>query len=174
EAPAEGSGNPAGDGPSSSEPVMVWGVRCKNGHFNHPNARYCASCGTHMVHGRKDLVLGPRPVIGFLVVDDGSTYKLDSDYLVGSTPELHQAVRSGMARGIALPDDEGTVSPVHAMIRLEEWEAYVSDQGSRFGTHVWMPGRSEWVRLEPSQQLRLEPRSHVLLGRRSVVFEPLS
>ncbi len=40
-------------------------------------------CGTHMVHQRKDPVLGPRPVLGFLIVDDGSTYKLDADYVIG-------------------------------------------------------------------------------------------
>ncbi|MGH9069775.1 MAG: FHA domain-containing protein [Acidimicrobiales bacterium] len=158
----------------SADPPMVWGRRCKAGHFNHPEARYCGICGTHMVHGRRDLVLGPRPVIGFLVLDDGSTYKLDSDYLLGATPEVDLSVRAGTARGMALTDDQGTVSALHARIRLEEWEVYVSDEGSRFGTHVWMPGKSDWVRLEPGQRLRLEPRSHVLLGRRRVVFEPIS
>ncbi|HEX3540905.1 MAG TPA: FHA domain-containing protein [Acidimicrobiales bacterium] len=158
------------DGP----PVMVWGVHCKRGHFNNPDARYCRLCGTHMVHQRRDPVLGPRPVLGFLVVDDGATYKLDADYVLGQDPDLDAAVAAGEARGLALSDPEGTVSPSHAAVKLEDWNVFLIDLNPRFGTHIWRPGTDGWVRLEPGQKVMLEPRSHILLGRRTLVFDSVN
>ncbi|MDQ1422337.1 MAG: hypothetical protein QOJ52_4299, partial [Acidimicrobiaceae bacterium] len=106
-------------------PVMVWGIHCKRGHFNHPDARYCRMCGTHMVHQRRDPVLGPRPVLGFLVLDDGSTYKLDADYVIGSDPDDHDAVRSGDSRGLRLSDPQDSVSAAHAALRIDKWDVFV-------------------------------------------------
>jgi hypothetical protein len=153
---------------------MVWGIHCKRGHFNNPDARYCRMCGTHMVHQRRDPVLGPRPVLGFLVLDDGATFKLDADYLIGREPELDPAVIAGEARGLALSDPENTVSPSHAAIRLDDWNVSLTDMMPRFGTHLWRPGTAGWVRLEPGQKVMLEPRSHVLLGRRTLVFDSVT
>jgi hypothetical protein len=155
-------------------PTMVWGVHCKRGHFNNPDARYCRMCGTHMVHQRRDPVLGPRPVLGFLILDDGSTYKLDADYVVGREPESDESVRTGEARGLGLSDPEDTVSAVHAAIKLEKWQVFVTDLRSRYGTHVWKPGTDGWVRLEPGQKVMLEPRTHLLFGRRTIVFDSVN
>jgi hypothetical protein len=155
-------------------PIMVWGIHCKRGHFNNPDARYCRMCGMHMVHQRRDPVLGPRPVLGFLVLDDGSTYKLDADYVIGRDPGNDQAVRGGEARGLALSDPEESVSPLHAAIHLDKWDVFVTDLASRYGTHIWRPGTSAWERLEPGQKAMLTPRSHLLLGRRTMVFDSLN
>jgi hypothetical protein len=170
--PVEAAVLPAtGVSPATPEhDVMVWGVNCKESHFNDPDARYCRICGVQMVNRRHDLVLGPRPVIGYLVVDDGSTYKLDTDYMIGCQPE---AVSGLATRRLVLTDVDGTVSPTHAAVRLNEWEVFVADSGSRFGTHVWMPGASEWTRLEKGQSLKLAPHSHLLLGGRRLVFEAI-
>ncbi len=157
-----------------AEPPMVWGIHCKRGHFNNPDARYCRMCGTHMVHQRRDPVLGPRPILGFLVVDDGSTFKLDADYVLGTDPGHDAGVRAGDARGVLLSDPEDAMSPVHARVQLDGWDAYVSDCDSHFGTHVWTPGSTGWVRLNGGEKHRLEPGTHVLLGRRSVVFDSLN
>ncbi|MGH9078458.1 MAG: FHA domain-containing protein, partial [Acidimicrobiales bacterium] len=99
------------------------------------------------------------------------TFKLDSDYVVGRQPD--PAPFDG-ARPLVLSDPEGTVSPTHALVHLAEWEVLVSDQGSHFGTHVWVPGASEWTRLDGGKSVKLEPRSHLLLGRRRLVFEPVN
>ncbi|MDQ6615228.1 MAG: FHA domain-containing protein, partial [Actinomycetota bacterium] len=151
--------------------AMVWGIHCKRGHFNNPDARYCRMCGTHMVHQRRDPVLGPRPLLGFLVVDDGSTYKLDADYVIGTEPDSDDAVRAGEARGLSLSDPDDAVSPIHATIRIDKWDVFVADRKSRYGTHVWKPGTSGWVRLDPGQRVMLEPRTHLLFGRRTMVFD---
>lgn len=155
-------------------PTMVWGIHCKRGHFNNPDARYCRMCGMHMVHQRRDPVLGPRPVLGFLVLDDGSTYKLDADYVIGREPENDKTVRAGEARGLALSDPEQIVSPSHAAIQLDKWDVFVTDLASRYGTHVWRPGTSTWERLEPGQKVMLTPRSHLLVGRRTMVFDSVN
>lgn len=163
--------------PAERMEVMVWGINCKGGHFNNPDARYCRMCGMHMVHQRRDLVLGPRPVVGYLVLDDGSTYKLDTDYLIGRQPEPDRSATGaagGESRTLVLSDPEGTVSPTHASVHLNEWEVLITDRGSHFGTHVWTPGAAEWLRLDDGQSQKLEPRSHVLLGRRQLVFEPVN
>jgi hypothetical protein len=153
---------------------MVWGIHCKRGHFNNPDARYCRMCGTHMVHQRRDPVLGPRPVLGFLVVDDGSTYKLDADYVIGRHPDDDPAVQAGEARGLTLADPEDTVSAVHAAIRLDQWNVFLADLMPRYGTHIWRPGTAGWVRLDPGQRTMLEPRTHVLLGRRTIIFDSVT
>jgi hypothetical protein len=158
------------DGP----PAMVWGIHCKRGHFNNPDARYCRMCGTHMVHQRRDPVLGPRPVLGFLVVDDGATYKLDADYVIGRDPGGEETVVAGEARGLTLSDPEESVSPAHAAIRLDGWEVFLQDLAPRYGTHVWRPGTAGWVRLDPGQKVMLEPRTHILLGRRTMVFDSVN
>jgi hypothetical protein len=155
-------------------PVMVWGVHCKRGHFNNADARYCRQCGTHMVHQRRDPVLGPRPVLGFLIVDDGSTYKLDADYVIGRQPEQDESVGAGDARGLSLSDPEDSVSPVHAAVRLDKWNVFLTDLRSRYGTHIWTPGAAGWVRLEPGQKVMLEPRTHMLFGRRTMVFDSMN
>lgn len=157
-----------------AEPVMVWGLYCKRGHFNHPDGRYCRLCGIHMVNQRRELILGPRPVVGYLMLNDGSTYKLDTDYVLGREPDAHPCVKDGTARGLVVSDPDRTVSPVHALIHLEEWEVLVTDQRSHFGTHLWAPGKSAWERLDPDKPVPLEPRSQLLLGAQRVVFEPIT
>ncbi|MGH9123915.1 MAG: hypothetical protein ACRDZ8_04200 [Acidimicrobiales bacterium] len=158
------------DGP----PTMVWGIHCKRGHFNHPDARYCRMCGTHMVHQRRDPVLDRRPVLGFLVTDDGSTYKLDADYVLGRDPESDPRVIAGDARALRLSDPENAVSPVHATVRLDNWDVLLTDARSRFGTHIWVPGSPSWARLEPGQTVMLAPRTQLLLGRRTLVFDSVN
>lgn len=175
-APASAPAEPvAAARPGVPASVMVWGVNCKRGHFNHPDARYCRLCGVQMVNQRRDPVLGPRPVIGYLVLEDGSTFKVDTNYVLGSQPDEDPMVKDNTARGLMISDDsEGSVSPVHALIQLDEWELMVTDKRSRYGTHVWAPGDTGWTRLPPEVPSRLEPRSHLLLGARRLVFEPVS
>ena len=56
------------------------------GHFNRLDAYYCEICGLGMVQQTRVVVTGPRPSLGVLVLDDGTSYALDTDYLVGRSP----------------------------------------------------------------------------------------
>src|SRR5206468_11835250 len=115
----------------------------KRGHFNNPDARYCRMCGAHMAQGRVP-IRGPRPVLGYMVLDDGSTYELDRDYVLGRQPEQHPAVQADTARGLTLAGTEATLSPAHTSVRLEEWDVIVADCDSVTGTYLWAPGERNW------------------------------
>jgi hypothetical protein len=155
-------------------PVEVWGIRCKKGHFNDPEARYCGICGIHMVQDKVPRVKGPRPVLGFLVLDDGTSFKLDTDYVLGSDPHGHEAVTSGMARPLVVRAEGDVISPVHARIILKDWDVFLSDCGSVYGTYVWSPGGTEWERLTGDQMVKLGAGSQVLVAQRGFMFQPVN
>jgi hypothetical protein len=160
--------------PAQPTVVEVWGIRCKKGHFNDPAARYCGICGIHMVQDKVARVKGPRPVLGFLVLDDGMSFKLDSDYVLGSDPHGHDAVTSGMARPLVVKADGDVISPVHARIVLRDWDVLVSDCGSVYGTYVWSPGGTDWERLSPEQEIKLGAGSQVMVAQRGFMFQPVN
>jgi hypothetical protein len=165
---------PAPAPPAEPSVVEVWGIRCKKGHFNDPAARYCGICGIHMVQDKVARVKGPRPVLGFLVLDDGMSFKLDTDYVLGSDPHGHDAVRSGMARPLVVKAEGDVISPVHARIVLRDWDVLVSDCGSVYGTYVWSPGGTDWERLSPEQEIKLGAGSQVMVAQRGFMFQPVN
>ena len=50
-------------------------------------------CGIRMNERTGELVFGPRPPLGLLVFDDGATYTVDAEYLVGRMPDVDERVR---------------------------------------------------------------------------------
>ncbi len=151
--------------------ARVHGIVCSRGHFNDPEAYYCARCGISLVQQTHNLVEGDRPSLGFLVFDDGATFTLDSDYVVGREPDGDPRVTAGEARPLLLDDDARTVSRVHAEVRLDGWRVDVVDRGSTNGTFVWRQGGGAWERLGPGQPVRLEPGVHASFGQRVFRFE---
>jgi hypothetical protein len=160
--------------PAEPMPVEVWGIRCKKGHFNDPEARYCAMCGIHMVQDKAVRVKGQRPVLGYLVFDDGKTYKLDSDYVIGRDPHGDDAVQRGEARPLVFGAGDDVISDVHARITLRDWDVLVADCGSLYGTYVWAPGTAEWRRLADDQPVTLAAGSQVMLAQRGFMFQPVN
>lgn len=148
--------------------VPVEGILCSRRHLNSPDALYCSSCGISMVHRTHDLVEGPRPPLGFLVLDDGSMFTLDSDYVIGREPAVEG---DDLARPLTLDDPDRTVSRVHAEIRLEGWDVRFVDRGSANGTFVWDGDRTQWRRLEAGASEKIVPGSRVALGQRTLVYE---
>ncbi|KAG1648744.1 putative Nudix hydrolase YfcD [Nymphon striatum] len=125
--PSSETAAPASDAADAPAPanvgaVMVLGVACSQGHHNHPDAVYCSQCGTKMgVHHTTVLMNGPRPPLGVLVVDDGSTYSLSEDLVIGREPTSHEDVVAGSASPMILVDDTLSMSRKHARIVLEDW-----------------------------------------------------
>ena len=117
------------------------------------------------------LVDGRRPPLGLLVLDIGSTFVLDDNYLLGRNPEVDPAVISSQLRPIRLDDDSGTLSRVHAEIRLDGWDVVLLDRGSANGTYIASSGQAGWTRLAPNQPVVLSPGTHVRTGRRMFTFE---
>lgn len=154
--------------PASVE--LVDGVMCRRGHFNKPTAGYCAACGLSMLQQTHQVVKGPRPPLGVLVLDDGSAASLDAGYVIGRSPEREQSVLGGSARPLAIAGDP-SVSAVHAEIRLAGWEAHLRDLHSTNGTYVAAPGAGSWTRLEPGRPHPLAPGTSIAVGDRTLVFE---
>jgi FHA domain len=163
----------AGVGARPHEPPgpKVRGVICSRGHFNDPAAPFCSVCGISMVQRTLNLVEGPRPPLGVIVLDDGTTFTLDSDYVLGREPETDPAVVSGQARPLSLPDPDRTVSRVHAGLVIDGWNVKAVDRGSANGTFVASSADDEWVALIPNRPTLVKPGTRIRLGQRVLLFD---
>lgn len=149
----------------------VLGVYCRNEHFNHPQAGYCAVCGTAMAPPASAPTSGKRPPLGVLVLDDGQTLRLDTTYVIGREPERHHEVEAGHATPILINDPDVLVSRAHTMVTLDGWNVQIVDLESANGTHVLAPGATGWVRLEANQRQTIVPGTRIVIGRRGFFFE---
>ncbi|MEJ3657678.1 FHA domain-containing protein [Actinomycetes bacterium KLBMP 9759] len=147
------------------------GHLCARGHLNDPRSHFCVLCGIRMNERTGVLVVGQRPPLGLLVFDDGATYTVDAEYLVGRMPEADARVRSGALRSIVVEDRSGAVSRVHAEIRLNGWDVLITDSGSRNGTFIAGPSEPGWTPLPPGRPRRMVPGTRVRMGGRTFVFE---
>jgi hypothetical protein len=160
------AGAAAGPGPGEAR-----GLLCSRGHLNDPRAHSCVLCGVRMNDRTGVLVVGKRPPLGLILFDDGATYTVDAEYLVGRMPESDERVRTGALRAIVVEDRSGAVSRVHAEVRVDGWDVLLVDSGSRNGTHVAGPGEPAWTALPPRHTHRLVPGTRVRMGARTFVFE---
>lgn len=150
---------------------MVEGILCSRQHFNSPNAQYCSSCGISMVHQTHNLVRRSRPPLGYLVFDDGSTFTLDGQYVLGREPEIDPQIGIGISRPIVLDDPQMSVSRVHAEVLLVGWDVQLVDRGSTNGTHVWNDDDSAWQRLEANKPHFVRPGVRGAVGQRTFIYE---
>ncbi len=164
------SGSSMSSGPAPT--AQVWGINCKQGHFNRPDARYCGACGVAMHGLTHQPVQGARPALGYLVSDDGSAHVLDGDYVVGREPHSDEQVRGGRAKALAVPDR--SLSEAHADVRLDEWDVTVVDRGHPSGTYVREPDSTNLIRLSPGQPFTIRSGTQVRVGQRDLVFHALN
>lgn len=150
--------------------VTIEGIACPREHLNHPTADYCVGCGVSLLQGPRRPVRGPRPPLGVLLLDDGSLYRLDADYLIGRHPSGDQVVRTGPVRPLRLDDDEHRVDAVHAEIRLDGWRVLLVDRGSAEGTWVRPPGATGWTELAPDRPTELHSRTRIRIAERELLF----
>jgi hypothetical protein len=162
---------PPGSSSYVSAGPIIQGVYCKNGHFDDPEALFCAICGISM--NQQTLVPRPgeRPPLGVLLLDDGAVFQLDSDYVIGREPGLDASVAAGQARPLRVADDTGIVSRVHARVHLDGWRVLVTDLGSANGTRVLLPGQPADQPLVPQVPIVLATGSQVDLGGRGFRYE---
>ncbi|WP_063048814.1 FHA domain-containing protein [Nocardia arthritidis] len=150
--------------------VIVHGFQCARHHHNDPRVSFCAVCGIRMDQLTCVLSEGVRPPLGVLLLDDGTSFVLDNDCVLGREPEYSAAVARG-ARPIRLEDSSGGMSRAHAEIRLVDWDVTVVDGGSTNGTHIRHPGRQDWVRAAPGLPVTLAPGAQIQLGGRVLTFD---
>jgi len=161
------------DSEQAATGTKVRGYRCRDGHLNDPRTLFCAICGIRMAESTGVFVEGPRPPLGLLVFDNGASFSLDEDYLLGREPDVDERVRTGQLRPLVLFDTRGVISRRHAEIRLEDWDVLLLDCGSANGTLVAERDAALWSALVPGQPVRLLPSMQVRIGERSFVFESL-
>ncbi|MGH9156244.1 MAG: FHA domain-containing protein [Acidimicrobiales bacterium] len=161
------------DVPEAVEPEgpTVQGISCSRTHLNDPNSLFCSSCGISMVQQTHNLIRGPRPPLGVLVLDDGAAFILDGDYVIGREPDADTEVQSGRARPLALADPERTISRAHARVALQGWDVRVLDLDSANGTYLAEPGATEWTRLPAHEARTIRPGTRILVGQRPLVYE---
>jgi hypothetical protein len=150
-------------------PVFVQGVMCRRDHFNDPRRQFCGSCGLSLSQQTLTLVEGPRPPLGIVVLDDGTTFTLDADYVLGREPGRAESVQQSRSRSIVVNDDSGTVSRAHLALTLDGWNVNVVDLGSANGTRIAV-GNDPEVQVT-SRPVRVEPGARIRFGKRSLVFE---
>ena len=161
---------PIGEAATPPGRPQVTGARCTEGHLNPPGAPVCAGCARPVAGGQPPAT-GPRPVLGVLVAaDDGETFRLDVDQVLGSDPTTDQGVAGGRLRGVVLTGAPGQLAPAHAEIRLDDWNVAVIDRGSAAGTFVVPAGTTDWVRLTPYEPVTLQPGSHLSIGQRVLTY----
>ncbi len=153
-------------------PAIVPGVRCSRDHHNNPHALYCSSCGIKMgVHRTLVVVNGPRPPLGILVLDDGSTIPVQHDLVIGRDPSVDDLVSGRKALPIRIEDDTSSVSRAHLLVALDGWEVLISDRGSSNGTAVRGSDAEPWRQLSPSERVQISTGTQIKLGERLLVFD---
>jgi hypothetical protein len=151
-------------------PLLVEGVRCANGHFNDPAIPYCQLCGISMAQLTHVTVLGPRPPLGVLLLDDGATFRLDADYVVGREPHRDRSVARG-ARPLRVSGSASGVSRQHLRVTLTGWTVHIVDLGSINGTVVELPRDPHLRRLDPGVPAEIRPGTRVAFGLRWLRYE---
>jgi hypothetical protein len=147
---------------------QVLGLHCKQNHFNDPTVAYCSVCGISMTQSTTPPEWGPRPQVGVLVTDDGTTHPLARDLVVGRAPEGDESVAAGTAGTLVLSDP--LVSRVHARVTLHDWQVRVTDTGSANGTFLLPHGQASWTRLEPGAETTVTPGSAIAFGHREMRY----
>jgi len=156
---------------SRRAPIEVDGVCCVRDHFNDPRSLYCVICGISMLQQTARLVRRPRPPLGVLVWDDGTTTSLMHDLVIGRHPYGHPRVTSGEVEPLEVTDGAERLSRAHALVTLKAWEVLVTDLGSTNGTvhQVALTGTAS--RLVPELPVRLSDGDSIVMGARSFVFQ---
>jgi hypothetical protein len=158
----------ASTGEDDLAPVLVEGVLCTREHFNDPGARYCRQCGIGMGQLPRTFKRRQRPPLGVLVLDDGSGFPLDGDYVIGREPVLDGDVMAGRARPLRVCDPDGSVSRLHLRISLIGWQVEVSDLGSANGS-VLHSADGERT-LAPFEPTVIETGARIGIGHRSMQY----
>jgi hypothetical protein len=109
-------------------------------------------------------------VLGILLADDGSSYRVAHDLLIGSDPTTDPSAAAGTIDTLVLRSEPGLLAPAHTELRLHDWTLRAIDRGSAAGTFVVAAGTEEWTRLTPYHPVDVQPGSHLSLGQRVLTY----
>lgn len=156
----------------STTASLVEGVFCKKGHFNDPTLPFCQLCGISMAQSSLATALAPRPPLGVLLLDDGTTFRLDADYVVGRDPdEVCDVADRPSVRSLRVAESESGVSRLHLQLSLVGWHVEVVDLHSVTGTFVQLPGDPEPQPVRPGAPVTIRPGARIEFGARWLRYE---
>ncbi|MEV0252195.1 FHA domain-containing protein [Nocardia sp. NPDC050712] len=150
--------------------VKVRGFKCARAHPSDPRSAFCTVCGMP-VDQTQPIAEVVRPPLGMLVLDDGMTYMLAADAVLGRDPEHSEAAQHRGLVPLKVDDTSGGMSRAHAELHLVNWDVALVDRGSTNGTRTRLPGYRDWIRLTPNQPMVLVPGTEVMIGNRVLRFE---
>ena len=159
--------------PVDRELVLAGGVASRAGHLNHPAARYCRRTGQRLDREAGSPAVGARPALGVLCLDDGSSYLLTDDLVIGRAPRRHHLVADRAARPLRLRDHSGSLSRAHLLITLRGWDVRVADLGSSNGTWHGLGEDETRVRLTPGEAITVPSGSVLECGGRRLRIDLL-
>jgi hypothetical protein len=110
------------------------------------------------------------PPLGLLLFDDGTTFSLDGEVVIGREPETDSRVSSGEAQPLVITDTERSVSRLHLRVAIRGDKVELVDLRSANGTAVRRPRESAWHPLTPGVAMAIVPDTEVRLGNRTFVF----
>ena len=151
--------------------VHVLGFKCARAHPSDPRSAFCTVCGmpVDQTQPPSDVL---RPPLGTLVLDDGTTFTVAADAVLGRDPQHSDAAQRGLMP-FKIEDNSGGMSRAHAEIHLVNWDVTIVDRGSTNGTQIRPPGY-DWIRLQPGRPIALIYGTEIMLGNRALRFDPIT
>lgn len=150
-----------------TEAPSVMGVLCPLDHFNHEGQRNCLLCGRRMGPNNTLVIQpGPRPPLGLLLLDDGTSHAVGGDLIVGREPDAHDDVENGRALPLLVDDEEVSLSRQHFAVRLVSWDITIVDLDSSNGTWHRPNGVDTWTRLRDQVPVVVRHGDEVRAGSR--------
>lgn len=148
--------------PSGPTGPQLQAVSCPSGHLNPPQAERCRACGAAIVD--RSIRVVSRPSLGHLNFEGGTVVDIDRPLLIGRKPTAEGVADDAEVPGlVVLPDPDGSLSRVHAEVRIEGWEVLVVDRNSTNGTFVEIPGQPP-VMLRPMEPCLISPGTRITLA----------
>jgi hypothetical protein len=108
--------------------------------------------------------------LGLLLFDDGTTFSLDGEVVVGREPDGDARVVSGEAQPLMVTDTERSVSRLHLRIALHGDAVELVDLQSANGTAIRRPRDAAWHPLTPGIATTISSDTEVRLGNRTFLF----
>lgn len=158
----------AADAEDAEERETVLAGTCAQGHLSGAYAPSCRVCGSPMLgHPPRPI---PRPVLGALVLPNGTRVELDRGAVLGRAPQA-QGDTPEHPHLVNLAAYGRAVSRQHLEVVVRGWNVAVRDLGSTNGTRVRTAG-GKITTLEPGNPVPLAPGDSIAVAdATTVVFE---
>lgn len=152
------------------QPVLVIGQRSVAGHFNHPRASVCWMSGEiRGSQGAWTPARDVRPPLGVLLFDDGRSYVLRWNTIVGRQPDTDERVRAGWVSPLSV-EAELTMSRAHLYVELREWDVYATDISAN-GTTLVSAATGQSRKLVRNEPTRVHHHDQFLIENLRITFE---